>query len=73
MSHSSPLATVPPELVSKVQGSGIGILSRWTPQQVILSHEVSVALPALGRKLIDRKGYWMVSVALWTEFCSGIV
>ncbi|KAJ3487389.1 hypothetical protein NLI96_g3563 [Meripilus lineatus] len=40
MSHASPLAIVPDEVKSRVQESGVGLLSPWSPQQTILSHPV---------------------------------
>ncbi|KAH8103111.1 UDP-Glycosyltransferase/glycogen phosphorylase [Cristinia sonorae] len=41
-SHGSPTAQLTDEFKGKVQDSGVGLLSRWSPQQTILSH------PALG-------------------------
>lgn len=39
-SHASPFAAVPDELKKKVGDSGIGYMSNWLPQQMILNHEV---------------------------------
>ncbi|EIN06277.1 UDP-Glycosyltransferase/glycogen phosphorylase [Punctularia strigosozonata HHB-11173 SS5] len=41
MSHGSPRATIPPELVKKAQDSGVGIFVQWAPQQSILAHEAT--------------------------------
>ncbi|KAI0071140.1 UDP-Glycosyltransferase/glycogen phosphorylase [Panus rudis PR-1116 ss-1] len=38
MSAASPMAIIPAEIDRKVKEYGKGILSRWTPQQTILSH-----------------------------------
>ncbi|KAI0071139.1 UDP-Glycosyltransferase/glycogen phosphorylase [Panus rudis PR-1116 ss-1] len=38
MSVASPLAVIPEEVTRKVKDYGKGILSRWSPQQTILSH-----------------------------------
>ncbi|KAI0745133.1 UDP-Glycosyltransferase/glycogen phosphorylase [Earliella scabrosa] len=42
LSHASPMATIPDDIRAKVKSYGKGILSPWTPQQLILDH------PALG-------------------------
>ncbi|CAL1707825.1 unnamed protein product [Somion occarium] len=42
LSHASPFAVVPDEVTAKVKAYGLGILSKWTPQQTILAH------PAIG-------------------------
>ncbi|KAI0745368.1 UDP-Glycosyltransferase/glycogen phosphorylase [Earliella scabrosa] len=42
LSHASPLAAIPDEIKEKVATYGKGIMSPWTPQQLILDH------PALG-------------------------
>lgn len=39
-SYASPAATISDELAAKVNSSGIGLLSKWTPQPYILSHPV---------------------------------
>ncbi|KAI5117423.1 hypothetical protein M0805_004054 [Coniferiporia weirii] len=38
-SHASPFATVPEEVKQKVTASGLGLMSSWLPQQLILHHE----------------------------------
>ncbi|RPD78353.1 UDP-Glycosyltransferase/glycogen phosphorylase [Lentinus tigrinus ALCF2SS1-7] len=38
LSHASPLAVVPDEIREKVKAYGKGVLSAWTPQQLILDH-----------------------------------
>ncbi|OCH85811.1 UDP-Glycosyltransferase/glycogen phosphorylase [Obba rivulosa] len=38
MSHASPLAAVPDAVRQKVEASGLGLLSPWSPQQTILAH-----------------------------------
>ena len=37
MSHASPFASVPDEVLAKVKAYGAGLLSEWSPQQTILS------------------------------------
>ncbi|KAH8103099.1 UDP-Glycosyltransferase/glycogen phosphorylase [Cristinia sonorae] len=41
-SHASPMAKLTDSIKDKVEQSGLGILTRWSPQQTLLSH------PALG-------------------------
>ncbi|EIN06342.1 UDP-Glycosyltransferase/glycogen phosphorylase [Punctularia strigosozonata HHB-11173 SS5] len=41
LSHNSPQAVIPPDFVTKAETSGLGILSKWSPQQVILDHEAT--------------------------------
>jgi len=41
MGHASPFASVPEEVTSKVQKYGLGLLSKWTPQQTVLFHPVT--------------------------------
>ncbi|EIN06253.1 UDP-Glycosyltransferase/glycogen phosphorylase [Punctularia strigosozonata HHB-11173 SS5] len=38
MSHASPFASVPDEVLNKVTESGLGVIAHWSPQQYILSH-----------------------------------
>ncbi|KAI0356299.1 UDP-Glycosyltransferase/glycogen phosphorylase [Trametes cingulata] len=38
LSHASPLAVVPDDVREKVKAYGKGIISAWTPQQLILDH-----------------------------------
>ncbi|KAF8067710.1 UDP-Glycosyltransferase/glycogen phosphorylase [Lyophyllum atratum] len=38
LSHASPFSTIPTELSEKVQASGLGLLTTWSPQQFILNH-----------------------------------
>ncbi|KAI5117418.1 hypothetical protein M0805_004050, partial [Coniferiporia weirii] len=38
-SHASPFAAVPEEVKQKVTASGLGLMSSWLPQQLILHHE----------------------------------
>ncbi|KAF8067713.1 UDP-Glycosyltransferase/glycogen phosphorylase [Lyophyllum atratum] len=38
LSHASPFAKVPVELSDKVQSSGLGLSTTWSPQQFILTH-----------------------------------
>ncbi|KAG6852596.1 hypothetical protein C0991_010721 [Blastosporella zonata] len=38
LSHASPFARVSPELLTKIQDSGLGLSTSWSPQQFILSH-----------------------------------
>ncbi|RDX50057.1 UDP-Glycosyltransferase/glycogen phosphorylase [Lentinus brumalis] len=42
LSHASPFASIPNEIREKVKAYGKGVLSPWTPQQLILDH------PAIG-------------------------
>ncbi|KAL5529835.1 hypothetical protein ACEPAF_6092 [Sanghuangporus sanghuang] len=39
MSHASHVATVPEHVAIKVKASGLGYLSKWLPQQMILRHK----------------------------------
>ncbi|OCH85798.1 UDP-Glycosyltransferase/glycogen phosphorylase [Obba rivulosa] len=41
MSHASPLAVVPDAVRQKVEASGLGLLSPWSPQQTILAHRAT--------------------------------
>ncbi|KAI0644664.1 UDP-Glycosyltransferase/glycogen phosphorylase [Trametes meyenii] len=41
LSHGSPFATVPDEIKEKVKKYGKGLLSPWSPQQMILGHPVT--------------------------------
>ena len=38
--HASPFATVTDETKQKVADSGLGYMSNWLPQQMILNHRV---------------------------------
>ncbi|KAJ7678554.1 UDP-Glycosyltransferase/glycogen phosphorylase [Mycena rosella] len=38
LSHASPFAKISEELAEKIQNSGIGMLTTWSPQQYILNH-----------------------------------
>ena len=40
LSHASPFAVIPDEVREKVKAYGKGVLSAWTPQQLILDHPV---------------------------------
>ncbi len=40
LSHASPFASIPNEIREKVKAYGKGVLSPWTPQQLILDHPV---------------------------------
>ncbi|KIJ46276.1 glycosyltransferase family 1 protein [Sphaerobolus stellatus SS14] len=42
--HASSYALVPDELVKKLQESGIGLLSKWAPQQLILAHKARTTI-----------------------------
>ncbi|KAL5488481.1 hypothetical protein ACEPAI_6599 [Sanghuangporus weigelae] len=39
LSHASPVAIIPDELSIRVKASGLGYISRWLPQQLILRHK----------------------------------
>ena len=41
LSHASTFAVVPSEYAEKINQSGLGLLSTWSPQQTILNHPVS--------------------------------
>ncbi|KAJ3487414.1 hypothetical protein NLI96_g3561 [Meripilus lineatus] len=41
MSHASPFSSVPDSVKKKVENSGLGILSQFTPQHTILAHPVT--------------------------------
>ncbi|KAJ7701948.1 hypothetical protein B0H17DRAFT_924175, partial [Mycena rosella] len=36
--HASPFATISPALRDKINASGVGMITRWSPQQYILTH-----------------------------------
>ncbi|KAF8515657.1 hypothetical protein JB92DRAFT_2829592 [Gautieria morchelliformis] len=38
LSHASPMAVIPTVYVEKIKQSGIGLLSKWSPQQTVLNH-----------------------------------
>ncbi|KAK7682539.1 hypothetical protein QCA50_014339 [Cerrena zonata] len=38
LSHASPFCVMPDEIIAKVNAYGKGLLSKWSPQQTILSH-----------------------------------
>jgi len=40
-SHASPFAMIPEEIATKVREYGLGLLSKWSPQQNILAHPVT--------------------------------
>ena len=39
---ASPHADLPAELIEKVSGAGFAMISKWCPQQTILSHPVGL-------------------------------
>ncbi|EIN06266.1 UDP-Glycosyltransferase/glycogen phosphorylase [Punctularia strigosozonata HHB-11173 SS5] len=41
LGHASPQAIIPDEVSAKVERSGLGLLSKWTPQQTILDHKAT--------------------------------
>ncbi|KAF8513900.1 hypothetical protein BU17DRAFT_52958, partial [Hysterangium stoloniferum] len=41
LAHASPMAVIPPEVSAKIEASGLGLLSPWTPQELILKHPVT--------------------------------
>ncbi|KIJ28937.1 glycosyltransferase family 1 protein [Sphaerobolus stellatus SS14] len=41
LARPSPMAAVPDAIAAKVQESGIGLFSTWTPQQLILAHKAT--------------------------------
>ena len=69
VSHASPIASVPDDVVEKVNNCGIGMLSSWAPQQAILSH--AVRFSHSGSAMIvnhpSSTGHRMVRVALRPE------
>ena len=56
-SHGSPFASIPDEFMQKVQDYGLGIVSRWSPQQLILMHEVGLINLSLCLELTLRISY----------------
>lgn len=48
MSHASPWAVIPEEWAKKVDAYEVGLLSSWTPQQMILKHKVRESHSANG-------------------------
>lgn len=42
MAHASPFAHVPAEIHQKVESSGLGLLTPWAPQQLILNSPVRI-------------------------------
>jgi hypothetical protein len=45
---ASPNAYLPAELIEKISGSGFAMISKWCPQQMILSHPVRLYIPHSG-------------------------
>lgn len=41
MSYGSPFASIPDAIAKKVETFGLGLLTKWSPQQTILSHSVT--------------------------------
>ena len=40
VSYASPSATFSEHLAEKIQSSGLGMMTKWSPQQFILNHPV---------------------------------
>ncbi len=49
LSYGSPLAVIPDDMKAKVEAYGRGLLTPWTPQQLVLDHPVS-SLAALAAR-----------------------
>ena len=56
LSHACPLAVVPDDVKEKVKVYGKGVMSAWTPQQLISDHPVS----AMFYKLPSEVTYYLV-------------
>src|ERR1700761_3050307 len=68
--HASPFAKISDELRSKVVNSGIALLTTWCPQQLILSHSVSLSVPLQSCSLDDRSqatGWFLTHGAQWFD------
>ncbi|KAJ7210379.1 hypothetical protein GGX14DRAFT_550973 [Mycena pura] len=68
--HASPFAKISDELRSKVVNSGIALLTIWCPQQLILSHSVSLSVPLQSCSLDDRSqatGWFLTHGAQWFD------
>lgn len=60
LGHGSPFAVIPDEIKAKVAAYGKGMMSSWTPQQVVLDH------PALGC-FVTHGGHNSVTEAIISE------
>ena len=72
------MAVVPDDVINKVNAYGKGLLSKWSPQQTILSHPVS-SFPRLRSYLVVLmasfrilSGHWMVCHTLWSKQRHGV-
>jgi hypothetical protein len=67
---ASPHADLPAELIERVSGSGIAMVSKWCPQQKIFSHPVRQYYPVvITSELHFSIGYRLVFKSLWTQQC----
>ena len=63
---ASPNEDLPTELIEKVSGSGFAMISKWCPQQMILSHPVRLYYTVVIGSSFSI-GYRLVSKSLWTQ------
>ena len=63
--YASPTATLSEQLIEKIKSSGLGMITKWSPQQFILSHPVlpSQFVTCVGSILKNSIGDWMVRYA----------
>ncbi|KAG6807555.1 hypothetical protein H0H92_007112 [Tricholoma furcatifolium] len=59
VAHASPFARISPELSAKVQASGIGLLTPWSPQQFVLEHQAT-------GWFLTHGGHGGITEALWS-------
>ena len=70
------MAVIPDEVIAKVKAHGRGLLSKWSPQQTILSHPVSPFTPGYSSHHADERcvylGDWVVRYPWWSEQCDRV-
>ena len=65
---ASPNADLPTELIEKVSSSRFAMISKWCPQQMILSHPVRLSIHIAAITTNPHSiGYRLVSKSLWTQ------
>lgn len=64
MAHASPFARVPVEIDRKAEATGLGLLTTWAPQQLILNNPVSTSPVESCYVLYDFVGHRLVCISL---------